>query len=156
MNEFTVILQSLVNLHESLLDIGKRKQEILVKGEIDPLLSILAEESKVMKKIKEADQRRLAILGEEAYQSSLTEVMERFGTEDEKKEWQSIYEQLQQLFRELKLVNESNQKLLQHSLSLTQYMIEQMLPKTESPNFYHPASAAKENRDSIRFFDAKA
>jgi flagellar biosynthesis/type III secretory pathway chaperone len=152
MSELTSILRALTELHERLLGIAKEKQEILVKGEIHALLSVLSEEAKLIKKIKEQDEARAALLGEN---TSLSYVIKQHPHEEEKQEWMMLHERLSGLLEEIGRVNQVNQQLLQQSLSFTQYMIEQMVPK-ESSGLYHPSDVTKEAGDSIRFFDAKA
>jgi FlgN protein len=156
MNSLTGVLHSLVELHENLLTTARKKQQILIRAEMNPLLAILSEESKLIKKINEADQKRMASLGEEAYQSSLSALIEKQTDGAEREEWIHLHQQLQQLFQEIERVNQSNQQLLKQSLSFTKFMIEQMLPQSEGSGVYNPMAASKEMRDSVRLFDAKA
>ncbi|WP_284036445.1 flagellar protein FlgN [Neobacillus sp. 114] len=153
MNKLTVILQTLADLHESLLDTAKKKQRILIDGEINPLLAILSEEAKLVKKIKEADQVRTSLLGE---QSSLSELIAQQPDGAKKEEWISLHQKLKQLIVELGQVNETNQQLIKQSLAFTNFMIEQMLPKSEDAGVYSSKAQSKEPNDSVRLFDAKA
>jgi flagellar biosynthesis/type III secretory pathway chaperone len=156
MNNLTEILQELVKLHTTLLQTAKKKQQVLISAEINPLLSILAEESKLLKKIKEADQKRITILGEEAYKSSLSELIRNQPDGKEKKEWIEIHKHLQSLFEEIGRVNEANQQLLEQSLAFTQYMMEQMLPVSDSAGIYNATANTKEIKNNTRLFDTKA
>lgn len=156
MNKLTVVLQWLVELHVTLLDTAKKKQQILISGEITPLLAVLSEESRLIKKIKEADTSRTAVVEQMAPHHSLSELIDRQPDGDEKAEWTSIRNRLQHLFQEIEQVNQANQQLLQQSLTYTQHMIEQMLPVSEGSGLYSPGSASKESSDSVRLFDAKA
>jgi flagellar biosynthesis/type III secretory pathway chaperone len=156
MSNLTEILQELLALHSTLLETTKKKQQILISAEINPLLSILAEESKLIKKIKEADQKRLTILGEEAYKSSLSELIANQPDGEEKEEWIQIHKQLQRLFEEIGQVNEANQQLLEQSLAFTQYMIEQMLPVSDGTGVYNATAGTKEMKNDTRLFDTKA
>jgi flagellar biosynthesis/type III secretory pathway chaperone len=156
MNNLKAILHLLIELHVSLLETVKKKHKILISGEINPLLSILSDESKLIKKIKEADKRRIEVLGEGADKTSLKKIIEIQPDGDEKKELISIYDQLKILFQEVESVNGSNQQLLQQSLAFTQYMIEQMLPMSEGSGQYSSVAGSKEMKESVRLFDAKA
>lgn len=153
MNKVTVILQTLASLHETLLDTAKKKQQILISGEINPLLAILSEESKLVKKINEADQVRTALLGE---QSSLSDIIASKPDGAEKEEWISLHQKLTQLLGEIKQVNGTNQQLIKQSLVFTNFMMEQMLPKSEDTGTYSPKAHSKELSESVRLFDAQA
>lgn len=153
MNKLTVILQTLAGLHESLLDTAKKKQRILIDGEINPLLAILSEEAKLVKRIKEADQVRTELLGE---QSSLSDLIAQQPDGAKKEEWVSLHYKLKQLFGEIQQVNNTNQQLTKQSLAFTNFMIEQMLPKTEDAGVYSSKASSKEPSDAVRLFDAKA
>jgi flagellar biosynthesis/type III secretory pathway chaperone len=156
MNSLTEILQELYELHVNLLDTAKKKQLILISGEINPLLSILAEESKLIKKIKEADSKRQTLLGEEAYKLSLTQLIQQQPDSKQKEDWKVIHSQLQNVFEELGKLNESNQQLIEQSLTYTQYMIEQMLPVTDSTGIYDKAAGTKDIKKDVRLFDSQA
>jgi flagellar biosynthesis/type III secretory pathway chaperone len=156
MSNLTEILQELVKLHTTLLQTAKKKQQVLISAEINPLLSILSEESKLIKKIKDVDQKRKTLLGEKAYKSSLSELIENQPDGEEKKEWIEIHKQLQSLFEEIGRVNEANQQLLEQSLAFTQYMLEQMLPVSDGAGIYNAAANTKEIKNETRLFDTKA
>lgn len=156
MNSLTEILQELVVLHTTLLNTAKKKQQVLISAEINPLLSILAEESKLIKKIKDVDQKRITVLGEEAYKSSLSELINNQPDGKEKEEWIQIHKQLQSLFEEIGRINEANQQLLEQSLAFTQYMIEQMLPVSDGAGLYNATASTKEIKNDTLLFDTKA
>ncbi|MFZ7944679.1 flagellar protein FlgN [Neobacillus sp. 19] len=153
MNKLTEVLQVLANLHETLLETAKKKQQILISGEINPLLTVLAEESKLIKKIQEADRERTALSGNHVSLSELIE-QERDGTV--KEEWSALNAHLRSLLAEIERVNQTNQQLIEQSLTFTNYMMEQMLPKANGAGVYSPKKDAQETLGSVRFFDAKA
>jgi flagellar biosynthesis/type III secretory pathway chaperone len=153
MNNLITILQTLAEFHQSLLETAKRKQQILILAEMKPLIAILAEESKLIKKINEADKQRMAILGE---QSTLSEIIERQAEGEEKKELLSLQAKLKSLFAEIERVNQTNQQLVEQSLTFTNFMMEQMLPKIDGTGTYSVKVDGKESNESVRFFDAKA
>jgi flagellar biosynthesis/type III secretory pathway chaperone len=148
------MLQTLADLHETLLETAKKKQQILISGEVSPLLQILAEESKLVKKIKEADQVRVTLMGE---QSSLADIIAKEPDGAEKEEWVRQLQNLKGLLAEVQQVNETNQQLIKQSLAFTQFMMEQILPKSEDSGVYSSKAGSKEQpKDSVRLFDAKA
>jgi flagellar biosynthesis/type III secretory pathway chaperone len=153
MNKLSVLLQTLADLHGTLLETAKKKQEILISGEINPLLGILSEESKLVKKIRDTDQVRTTLLGE---QSSLANIIAAEPDGVEKGEWTQLHQRLTQLLAEIQQVNETNQQLIKQSLAFTQFMMEQMLPKSEDSGVYSSKAGSKEPKESVRLFDAKA
>lgn len=156
MNNLASILQSLFEFHESLLNTTMKKREIIIRGEINPLLTVLADESKLIKKIKETDKRRMDLLGEEAYKSSLSSLIDGQPEGEDKQQMISMHQQLKLLFEKIDRINRSNQEMLHQSLALTQYMIDQMLPLREESGHYGSAAGSREMRESVRLFDAKA
>jgi flagellar biosynthesis/type III secretory pathway chaperone len=156
MSSLTNILRELAEHYGILLETAKKKQQILISGEVNPLLSVLAEESKLIKKIKETDQKRMTLLGEDAYKASLSELINNQPDGEEKQEWLSIHKQLQGIFQELGRVNEANQQLIQQSLALTQFMMEQIIPESNDSGLYNASAGTKDTKTNIRLFDTKA
>ncbi|RDU35913.1 hypothetical protein DRW41_15060 [Neobacillus piezotolerans] len=155
MNKLLEVLQLLADLHNKLLDTAKRKQEILISGDIQQLLPLISEESKLLKRIKQAEEERTRALGEDV-NLSFSRLIEQQPEGDLKEKLKSILSVLQQRFEEIGRVNHLNQQLLEQSLTYTQYMINQILPASEGPGLYSAGANPKEMNESVRLFDAKA
>ncbi|RHW33326.1 flagellar protein FlgN [Neobacillus notoginsengisoli] len=155
MNRLLEVLQLLADLHKQLLEIAKKKQEILISGDINLLLPLISEESKLLKKIKQAEEERTRAIGEDVNQS-FTRLIEQQPEGDLKEKMKSILGILQQRFEEIGRVNHLNQQLLEQSLTYTQYMINQILPASEGSGLYSAGANPKEMNESVRLFDAKA
>jgi flagellar biosynthesis/type III secretory pathway chaperone len=153
MNKLTVSLHTLAGLHVALLDTAKKKQQILISGEVNPLLAILSEEAKLVKKVKEAEEVRTALFGE---QSSLAGFIAEQPDGAEKEELISLHRKLKELLGDIEQVNGTNQQLIEQSLAFTDFMIEQMLPKSADAGVYSAKANSKERSDTVRLFDAKA
>ncbi len=151
LNELTEILQTLLNLHENLLDITKKKQEVLVTGDVKALLSLLSEESKVVKQIGETDVRRTSVVGEEP----LSAYILHRGSQAEKQEWTQLQDGLLALVSDITTVNQTNAVLIKQSLSFTQHMMEQLLPTTQAAGYSRQHDTVQESSSPNRFFDAK-
>jgi flagellar biosynthesis/type III secretory pathway chaperone len=156
MNNLTEVLQMLTDLHITLLETAKKKQEILISAEINPLLGIMADESKLIKKIKEVDEMRLEILEHDKSYLPLSKLIEQQPDGVTKAEWESKLKLLQRLFEEIDKVNKHNQQLIQQSLTYTQFMIEQMLPQSKDSGLYGSEAEAQDSREYARLFDLKA
>ena len=156
MNNLTEVLQMLTDLHITLLETAKKKQEILISAEINPLLAIMADESKLIKKIKEVDEMRMEVLEHDKSYLPLSKLIEQQPDGVTKAEWESKLKLLQRLFEEIDKVNKLNQQLIQQSLTYTQFMIEQMLPQSKDSGLYSSEAAAQDSREYARLFDLKA
>lgn len=156
MNSLTDVLQILTDLHLSLLETAKKKQEILVSAEINPLLAVMADESRLIKKIKAADALRMEVLEHDNSYLPLSKMIEQQRDEQIKAEWQTKLDALQHLFQEIDKVNKLNHQLLEQALTYTQFMIEQMLPTSEDSHVYSAQAEARESREYARLFDLKA
>ncbi|MEH7493923.1 flagellar protein FlgN [Neobacillus niacini] len=156
MNNLTEVLQMLTDLHITLLETAKKKQEILITAEINPLLGIMADESKLIKKIKEVDEMRMEVLEHDKSYLPLSKLIEHQPDGVTKAEWESKLKLLQRLFEEIDKVNKHNQQLIQQSLTYTQFMIEQMLPQSKDSGLYSSEAEAQDSREYARLFDLKA
>jgi flagellar biosynthesis/type III secretory pathway chaperone len=156
MNSLTEVLQMLTDLHITLLETAKKKQDILISAEINPLLAIIADESRLIKKIKEADEMRMEVLEHDKAYLPLAKLIELQPDGETKVEWAAKMDLLKRLFEEIDRVNKLNQQLLQQSLTYTQFMLEQMLPQPEGTNLYGSDASAQESREYARLFDLKA
>ncbi|AZU64190.1 flagellar export chaperone FlgN [Neobacillus mesonae] len=156
MNKLTEILQMLTDLHITLLETAKKKQEILVSAEINPLISVMADEARLIKKIKKVDEMRMEVLEHDNKYLPLSKLIEQQPDEDLHAEWTSKLFVLQKLFKEIDKVNKLNQQLLQQALTYTQFMIEQLLPPSKDSGLYSADTESQESREYARLFDLKA
>lgn len=156
MNSLTEVLQMLTDLHITLLETAKKKQEILISAEINPLLAIMADESKLIKKIKAADEMRMDVMEHDKSYLPLSKLIEQEPDGVTKAEWTSKLNLLQRLFQEIEKVNLLNQQLLEQSLTYTQFMIEQMIPQSGGSGIYRVEDASQDSREYARIFDLKA
>jgi flagellar biosynthesis/type III secretory pathway chaperone len=153
MSNLSSILALMTELYEKLLETAKNKHEILIRSEINPLLGVLAEESKLIKKINEAEKQRAAVMEGTV---TLSEMIERTSDMSEKQELASHQAKMQQLITEISQINQANQQLIEQSLVFTNFMMEQILPKSDGSGVYSPKADSKEKGESVRLFDVKA
>ncbi|GHH99996.1 flagellar export chaperone FlgN [Neobacillus kokaensis] len=155
MNRLTEILQMLTDLHITLLETAKKKQEILVSAEINPLIAVMADEAKLIKKIKKVDEMRMEVLEHDNAYLPLSKLIQQQPDEGLQAEWTSKLFVLQKLFKEIEKVNKLNQQLLQQALTYTQFMIEQMLPQSKDSGLYSTDTDSQDSREYARLFDLK-
>jgi flagellar biosynthesis/type III secretory pathway chaperone len=132
-------LEQLVDAHKNLLDIMKEKRTILVEGNIDGLQSILLLESTWVDEIQKLEENRMQFVREYfsakglvSTNLSLEELLQIENDESIKNKLYSLAKQLRQFIKEISFLNESNQELIQTSLSYVQYTISMHLRKEPS------------------------
>jgi flagellar biosynthesis/type III secretory pathway chaperone len=132
-------LEQLVETHNHLLDIMNEKRTILVDGNIDALQSILLRESSLVDEIQKLEEQRIQFVQEYFLKKdlvstnfSLEELVQIETDESIKNKLHSLAKQLRQLIKEITILNESNQELIQTSLSYVQFTISMHLRKEPS------------------------
>ncbi|WP_251636267.1 flagellar export chaperone FlgN [Neobacillus niacini] len=133
-NTLADALHMLVDLHITLLESAKKKQEILVSAEINPLLAIMADESQLKKKVNQADEMRMEVLEHDKSYLPLVKLIEQQPDGKTKDELEAQLQLLVRLFDEILKVNKLNQQLLQQSLTYTKFVIGQILGKAKGSN----------------------
>jgi flagellar biosynthesis/type III secretory pathway chaperone len=132
-------LEQLVESHNHLLDIMNEKRTILVDGNIDGLQSILLRESSLVDEIQKLEEQRIQFVQEYFLKKdlvntnfSLEELVQIENDESIKNKLHSLAKQLRQIIKEITILNESNQELIQTSLSYVQFTISMHLRKEPS------------------------
>jgi flagellar biosynthesis/type III secretory pathway chaperone len=143
------ILESMLDAHNRLLDTAKAKRTILVEGDSNGLRNLVHQESSIVDEIQKLEQQRKQFVKTYMEQKSpsdqsftLEEVMNIQGNPLVKNALQSIAKKLHVLIQEITHLNESNQQLIQASLSYVQYSIG-MLVKKEPSIGYGPKSGGR-------------
>lgn len=155
-------LKKLVSLHQSLYDLETLKTNVIKKGDIEALSSILKDENRhVMAINKIEDERKLIvakllsgypILGEEP---SLTDVI-NIVKPDESEKLQDLRGRLTQLLKELKILNQLNQQLVQSSLQFVNLSLDLLMPQPQSLNYNKPTNKSQAVPEKRSMFDSKA
>lgn len=137
-------MESMIDAHKRLLDTAKEKRTFLVKGDMNGLKNLVHQESSIVDEIQKLEQQRKQCAQSYIIQKGISN--ETFTLEKvvniEKNTFQknrlySIAKQLRVLIEEITHLNESNQQLIQASLSYVQYSIG-MLVKKEPAIGYGP------------------
>ena len=121
-------MKTLVDVHTSLLDLVKEKQDILVKGDILGLQNLVHRESLCVAEIQKIEQKRNNLIQEFLEEKGikdpsfpLEEIMKLEDDTDTKASLKDIAKQLRVLIQEITFLNENNQQLIHASLSYVQY-----------------------------------
>lgn len=123
-------LKSMIEAHSQLLEVANEKRSILVSGDTHGLQVLVHKESLYIDEIQklEADRKQqvqeyMDIQGVTGQTFTLDELMKVIKTPADQTALQTVAKKLRSLIQELSHVNESNQQLIQTSLSFVQYSI---------------------------------
>lgn len=151
-------LESMIEAHSRLLEVANEKRTVLVSGDTQGLQTLVHKESLYIDEIQKLEENRKQQVQEYMENQGVTgesftldELMQIIKSPNEQVALQTIAKKLRSLVQELTHVNESNQQLIQTSLSFVQYSIGMHVRK-EPPVGYGPK--AGNNRYSS-ILDAK-
>lgn len=123
-------LETMIEAHSRLLEVANEKRNVLVSGKTHGLQALVHKESLYIDEIQKLEEDRkqqvqnyMNIQGVTGQSFTLDELMKMIKAPGEQAVLQSIAKQLRSLIQELSHVNESNQQLIQSSLSYLQYSI---------------------------------
>lgn len=123
-------LESMIEAHSRLLEVANEKRSILVSGDTHVLQNLVNKESIIIDEIQKLEDVRknqvqdyMDIHGVTGQSFTLEELMDGIKNSADQAALQLIAKQLRSLIQELSHVNESNQQLIQTSLSFLQYSI---------------------------------
>jgi hypothetical protein len=150
----TDALHMLVDLHITLLEGAKKKQEILVSAQINPLLAIMADESQLKRKVKQADDMRMEVLEHDKSYLPLVKLIEQQTDGKTKAELTAQLKLLERMYEEIPKVNKLNQQLLQQTLTYTKFVIGQIIAKAKGSN--REEKISEDAKEYARLFEGKA
>ncbi|NHC42274.1 flagellar protein FlgN [Bacillus sp. MM2020_1] len=137
-------METMVDAHRRLLDLAKGKITILVDGNIQELQSHVYREGLCVEEIQKLEQIRKQYVqvymeqkGIQADSFTLEELIKVQKDESSRARFTKIAMQLREIIQEISKLNESNQKLIQASLSYIQFSIG-MFAKKEPAIGYGP------------------
>ncbi|PLS01442.1 flagellar protein FlgN [Neobacillus cucumis] len=149
------ILQEMILVYEKLVQVGKEKQETIISGDTERLLSIFSKESALLKEIGRLEEKRQAET--QSYQSlCLSELIESSSSAKEKEELLFYQNELKAKLKELVEQHKLNQQLIENSLVYVNRMLALFTQPGESSHTYSAAkNYPRESSASRSFFDAK-
>jgi flagellar biosynthesis/type III secretory pathway chaperone len=158
-------LEELIAIQEQLVEISQKKKDILIDGDIEKLSQLIAEESKLVRKMGKLEEERVfqvkEYLGRQGITSdevTLSQLLSIIPSKEGKETIQSLADKLQKTIGQLQQHNDLNSKLIQDSLDYINHSLEMMTDNSgEGMNYQRPAGSVKKNPSTGRsFFDTKA
>ena len=154
-------LESLLMEHEALLDLAEQKKQVLVRGPMDTLSSIVTKEMQRFNRVKNLENVRQQLLDESLKRmgiqdsdGSMKEWIGLLNDETERQSFSQLRGQLRKVLVTLKQVNELNQQLIKQSLEYVNYSMDMYLGGREKEYFYQKPVKALNSKRS-RFIDSQ-
>lgn len=137
-----VTLETMIEVHSRLLEVANEKRNILVSGETHGLQALVNKESLYIDEIQKLEEERkqqvqdyMENQGVTGETFTLDELIQVIKAPTDQVALQTIAKKLRSFVQELSHVNESNQQLIQTSLSFLQYSIGMHVRKEPSVGY---------------------
>lgn len=128
--ELIQLLKSEVALYQSLLDIEARKIPLYIKGDLEGIENARSQSKAILIGIRTVQKG----IKQHLKETSLSEVISRLESSNEKQEGIKALRTLHRLLQELKRINLRNNGYTQTSLAFTQSMLQAIFPRSASYN----------------------
>jgi flagellar biosynthesis/type III secretory pathway chaperone len=151
-------------LYSELVELGLEKKDQVIHNRLNDLTQTLTKESKVLKRLADADEARvqavLAFQREIGLPASpampLSELPRHVAKASDKATVEQLLKQISDKARELKRINDLNQSLIEHALDFVEYSLELLVGLPEEVVYQAPAQQTPAMKRSIGMFDTKA
>lgn len=156
-------METLLAIHEELLLIGRQKVELVKKGDMTTLETLVREETKLIQKLQitervrtEHVQKLLKNKGEIKENATLTDV-KKFATAGEKDQLEQLQDKLFIAVQEVKKQNAFNQQLIEESLRFVNLSLDLIVPHSEDISYKKPGDQDDDRYETGHsLFDSKA
>lgn len=152
------VMERLIKLHQSLLELSNKKKDIVVNGDMDALNQLLKDEQAHLAAINQIDNERqkfAKILHPNLEDPTISDCVEA-ASGVEKKTLERLRLELLDLISQLKEKNELNQQLIFQSLHFVNFSLSLLLPKPEEINYGPEAGKTNTQGYSSGLFNSKA
>ncbi|MFF2889978.1 flagellar protein FlgN [Paenibacillus sp. NPDC057967] len=148
-------LNQLSERHEQLIESGLKKKQAIISKDLDTLMRIMRNESKLIKEISLLDDERASLSRKlmiekgvkHRFNMSFKQLMSIVFNVDDRLLMQGVHRRLEEALIELRRINEINQALLNQSLDFIQFSIELFIsPEDESYTYKRPTDYPSQPR----------
>lgn len=159
-DQLLIVMERLIEMHKSLLEIADKKTAIIEKGDIDALNTLVKEEQKLLPSLNKYEQVRHQVVRnfltpyhveEENY--TITTCLE-FLADPNKEKLSSLRDELIDIVQTLQKKNDLNSQLVHQSLQFVQMSLDMFYPKTPEFNYGPPKQSGPSSANSL--FNRKA
>ena len=155
-------LEKLLLLYKSLYSIAVKKTEVIKKGTLQPLNTVISEEKQHLQAIQKLERNLMQeakifldkkgiVTGEITISKCIEQT-----SNNEKTTLENQQKALEAEVNKLKKQNELNQQLLEQSLQFVNLSLDMLSPEIDAFNYDHPDQEQEIARNNRSIFDSKA
>lgn len=157
-------LQVLNELHLEMIEVAVQKKQAIIEGNVEQLVQIMNQESRMLKRIELAEGKRIELCNEflkskgikTALNLTITELIRLVFDPEEKSKLQQAQQQLSSSLTEIKELNHLNQQLIQQSLSFLEFSMELYGGRQDQEATYQHPSDKSAGVQRSGLFDTRA
>lgn len=151
------ILESEKESYRSLLELSKRKQDLIINGDIEGLSDVVRQTERIMLNVCDLEEKRLALIGASTGNDSShvpPELSTMLGGLDKQTIDKALRlkDEILSIIGELAEVNKTNAELLKRNLNYTSFMLSAIMPD-ENPMY---SNKSNPQGSALRLFDGRA
>ncbi|KGR76505.1 flagellar protein FlgN [Ureibacillus sinduriensis] len=158
------ILGKLEKMHSSLLQLANEKTELVKKGDMDGLDSIIKNEQSHVAAIEVLEKQRQQMVTDYLRAKGIAlsgtptvaQVIEAAETEEERNQLEDIRNQLSTVIDDLRKQNDLNQKLVFQSLQFVNMSLDMLRPRPEEINYSGKSTRGETAAPKKSMFDSQA
>lgn len=166
MQELIATLESENTEYEKLLELTKKKAEVLVSQNISQLEKVTDDEQIVVARIAKLDSKReevtkdiANVINKDVETLKLSVLIELMSKQPkEQRQLQEVHDRLKETVRRVRMINENNAELIRQSLEMVEFdlnLMQAMRQAPETNNYDRGAVNVGDTLGSVRGFDAK-
>lgn len=159
-DQLLIVMERLIEMHTSLLEIANKKTAIIEKGDIDVLNTLIKEEQKIIPALNKYEQVRQQVVRNfltpfhvEEENFTITTCLEFLGESNSNK-LAGLRDELLEIVQSLQKKNDLNSQLVHQSLQFVQMSLDMFYPKTPEFNYGPPKQSGTSSANSL--FNRKA
>lgn len=158
------LLEQLDLTHINMLELAQQKKKIIIENNVESLIHIMNQETKVLKQIEQLEEQRAGaahqFLNESGIKSKLnlnvSELSRLVFDIEEKRKLLDVQTRLSNTLKLLKQANDLNQKLIEQSLLFIDFSLEVMVGKPNQEIIYKHPSERSSVMGRPGYFDSRA
>ena len=160
MEALVSVLKEQVKEYRSLIELAKRKQEVLIGNDIRELDKLNKEEQNIIIGVAKLESKRLEIIKDlsEVFGSAISSYTLKEMAEQAPEPFQgqlnNVCQELNEVVEDLNIINQGNSSLIEQALKIVNFTIS-TIAQSEREVIY-PEKEAKSTKPISRIFDSKA
>lgn len=162
-HELMNVLEDEISLYDSLLEISKKKTDIIVAGDVNALHDLTKHEQEVVAKNLKLEKQRESIiedialvLNEKKENLTITKLIQKIGNlEKDKDRLKEIQTKIKDVLNKLKHSNDQNKILLEQSMEMINFTMNAIQSTRSFTTNDYGGSGQFQSRNGRNFFDTR-